>query len=67
MGQSLKLGRYAGTTLGALLALVALYMWLQAILSWGASTWASAMAWSVLAVVCFGVVMVIESVENRGD
>lgn len=56
------------TGLALLVGVVALWMWAQAILSWGdAYAFAEALTWTVLTLVAFAPAIVIEYVRNGGD
>lgn len=65
--QSAKLGRYGFTTLTVLFAFLALYYWAQAIMAWGAQSWADAMTYSIVLIVCVACVSLFERVENWGE
>ena len=65
---TLKIADYTLTTLGVLFALIALYMWGQAILVWGdAYAYAEALTFTVVTLVMFGLGMGVEWLRNRGE
>ena len=65
---TLKIADYTLTALGVLFAIIALYMWGQAVLVWGdAYAYAEALTFTVVTLVMFGLGMGVEWLRNRGD
>ena len=66
--QTLKIADYTLTLLGVLSAVVALYMWAQAVLVWGdAYAYAEALTFTVVTVVIFGLGAGVQWLQNRGE
>ena len=65
---TLKIADYTLTALCVLFAIIALYMWGQAVLVWGdAYAYAEALTFTVVTLVMFGLGMGVEWLRNRGD
>ena len=65
---TLKIADYSLKALGVLFALIALYMWGQAILVWGDSyAYAEALTFTVVTLFLFGLGAGVEWLRNRGE
>lgn len=66
--RSLRYADYTARAVAVLCSLGALYLWAQSLLWWGdAMAMASALTWTLVALVVWGVVMLAEWVRNRGE
>jgi len=56
------------TAVAGIMSIGTLYLWLQALYWWGdAGAFASAAAWTVVTLLMWGVVAVVEWLRNRGE